>query len=254
MTSPPSKEQGQGIRLYLGGPHPCSYLPDRTARTLFVDPHLEKDTRLHGHLQNLGFRRSGDELYRPDCGACKACVPIRIPASRFEPRRIQRRIWRRNAADTRLTWVPAQLTDEYFDLYYRYIQTRHPDGGMSDPEPDDFERFLTSHWSETHFLEIRIKGRLMSVAVTDPLPQGLSAVYTFFDPEFDDRSPGVFSVLCQIAETRRIGLPWLFLGYWVAGCRKMHYKAEYRPVQLLIDGQWTEFGPGRELMPPGTAA
>lgn len=242
---------GTRLRLYLSGEHPCSYLPDRQAQTLFVDPNAAKDSALAGALANLGFRRSGGQLYRPECPGCRACIPARLPVRSFQPRRNQRRVWERNRHELTTQWRPARLTDEYFDLYERYLNLRHPDGEMANPSPEEFARFLISPWEGTLFLEVREGPELVAVAVTDHLPQGLSAVYTFFDPRIEARSPGVFCILNQIEEAGRLGLPWLYLGYWIPQCRKMNYKGRYRPLQLFIDGAWREFGPGQPIELPG---
>ena len=237
----------QRLRLFLSPQHPCAYLPGRRARSLFVQPEGPKGAALCSLLLDQGFRRSGDHLYRPSCDHCGACHASRIPVTRFEPRRSQRRVWQRNAADLEVRATPPAFTEEYFDLYRRYLAARHADGEMADPSPEDYRRFLLGDWCPGLFLEVRQGGVLRAVAVTDVLAHGLSAVYTFFDSELWDRSLGVFCILAQIEEARRRGLPWLFLGYWVPGCRKMKYKAEYRPVQLLLNGQWRQFGRGEPL-------
>lgn len=244
---PPAPRQ---LRLFLTPEHPCSYLPDRKARTLFIDPSASKDAALSGSLTEQGFRRSGGQIYRPQCDACHCCIPARLPVNAFEPRRSQRRVWQRNIEEFQVRWQQARLTDEYFDLYARYLGERHGEGEMANPTSEDFSRFLISPWNETLFLEVRRGKELVAVAVTDHFPGGLSAVYTFFDPAIADRSPGVFAILCQIAETRRLGLPWLYLGYWVHNCRKMAYKSEYRPIQILTEGRWREFGPGARIHVP----
>ncbi len=242
MTDPGAfPSRGLALRLYRTHGHPCAYLPGRIARSLVVDPELGKDAQIYSSLQGMGFRRSGSEIYRPDCAGCDRCIASRLPVARFRPRRSQRRTLKANA-ELQVRPRLAQYSDECFQLYFRYIQHRHGDGEMANPSPEDFTRFLISDWCETLFIELRRDGRLVGIAVTDVLPQGLSAVYTFFDPAWERHSPGVFAILTQIEQTRRIGLPWLYLGYWVPGCRKMEYKAEYQPLQLLVDGHWREFG------------
>jgi arginine-tRNA-protein transferase len=238
------------VRLFLTTPHACQYLPQRTARTLVVDPQLEKDSELYSALLNIGFRRSGTDFYRPDCGPCQACIPIRIPVHRFQPRRSHRRSWDRLSKTTRVLIRPARFDAEYFELYCRYIETRHPGSEMGSPTPDDFTRFLISPWGDTLFLEVRQGDELLSVAVTDLLPSGLSAVYTFFDPARASESPGVYSILLQIEEARRLQLEWLYLGFWIPGCQKMEYKQEYRPLQLLSRGVWREFSAKESISLP----
>lgn len=220
------------FQLYLSQSHPCSYLKEKQAKTLFLDPQAEMSSALYGQLIDIGFRRSGVLVYRPECELCDQCLPSRIPVNLFQPRRSQRRIrekWR--CVETVVRRV--EFTPEHFALYSRYITARHADGSMKDTSEQQYLEFLTAPWSDTIFVEFRLDGRLAAVAVTDRLPQGLSAVYTFFDPECEKLSPGVFTILWQIAEARRLGLSWLYLGFLVSGCRKMAYKAEYRPLQIF---------------------
>jgi arginine-tRNA-protein transferase len=235
-----AKEEGQ-IRLFKTTEHPCSYLPDRSAQTIFVEPEAEKDPVLYQSLIDLGFRRSGSEIYRPDCPVCRVCIPARIPVDRFVPKRSQRRTWKRMQNNLQITLSPAEFKQEHFELYAKYINSRHPDGEMANPDPEDYHRFLIAPWCDSSFVEFRNGAGLIAVAVIDLLPQGISAVYTFFDPELSHLSPGVLTILWQIQETKRLGLPWLYLGYWVPGCRKMQYKQEYRPIQVYSSGEWTEF-------------
>jgi arginine-tRNA-protein transferase len=242
VTSPekPRPRPLSSVRFYRSDWHPCSYLEGRAARTLFVDPYLEKDNALYKTLQESGFRRSGSEIYRPDCGPCHDCIATRIPVEQFAYRRRHRRLLKKNRQRFTLTWENARFTPAYFDLYRRYLDSRHGDGEMANPMPEDFDRFLIGSWSETMFLCMYDQDQLISVAVTDFSDNALSAVYTFFDPEYSADSPGVYSILSQISEARRFGLPWLYLGYWVGGCRKMSYKTDYQPIQLLMHGRWQE--------------
>jgi arginine-tRNA-protein transferase len=242
--------ENRQVRLFLTTAHACQYLPERTARTLVVDPQLEKNSELYSALLNIGFRRSGTDFYRPNCGNCQACIPVRIPVERFQPRRKHRRTWERLNKTTRARIRPAQFDAECFDLYCRYIESRHPGSEMASPTPDDFTRFLISPWGDTLFLEIRQGKELLSVAVTDLLPTGLSAVYTFFDPSKANTSPGVYSILLQIEEARRLELDWLYLGFWIPGCQKMEYKQEYRPLQVLSQGVWQEFTAKENIVLP----
>jgi arginine-tRNA-protein transferase len=194
---------------------------------------------LYGMLAVHGFRRSGEYVYRPHCPTCRACIPARIPVQRFRGNRNQRRTARRNAELTVLRRDDS-FRKEHFDLYYRYLDARHPEGEMANPSPEDFRRFLTSGWSDTQFVEFRHDNRLAAVTVVDRLPDALSAVYTFFAPEHASRSLGRYAILWQIQEALRLGLPYVYLGYWIDGCRKMAYKREYQPLEGLIDGEWRE--------------
>ena len=217
--------------------HPCSYLTRRQARTLFLDPRETITAGTYQALTEQGFRRSGGHLYRPHCKTCKACVPTRIPVHQFTPRRSQRRVLRRNE-DLRIQIHEAVYAPEYYDLYARYIAGRHSDGDMYPPSRDQFRSFLLSQWSDTLFLCAYLDEELVSVAVTDQQPRGLSAIYTFFDPTLELRSLGVFSVLKQIELCQQLGGEHLYLGYWIKDARKMAYKTDYRPVELLVNGRW----------------
>lgn len=220
--------------------HACSYLPGRWARTVVADPSFPADAALYARLADVGFRRSGDHIYRPMCPECEACVPVRLRAAGFKPRRSQRRIARTNR-DLVCTFGPARFEIEHFALYSRYQGARHAEGEMALHDEDDYRGFLLSSWSNTELLEMRdTEGSLLAVAVVDVLEQGLSAVYTFFAPEASRRGPGVQALLVIIEEARRRELEWVYLGYWIAGCDKMSYKDQYRPQQHLIEGQWTD--------------
>jgi len=225
--------------LFLSLPHPCSYLPDREASTLFVDPRARLEPEGFALLMQRGFRRSGDLVYRPHCADCRQCVPLRVEATGFRPNRAQRRTWRRNqdlAASTR----PAAVSDEHFDLYLRYQRDRHPGGGMDDPDPARYREFVLGAGADTRLVEFRTRAdrRLMCVAVLDCLPDGLSAVYTYYDPDARTRSLGTYAVLWQLEYLRARGLPWLYLGYWIKESSKMAYKTCFRPAQAYTHGRW----------------
>jgi len=229
------------LKLYHTPPQPCGYLAGRAARNLVADPSA-LDASLYQRLISRGFRRSGDYVYRPACSGCRACVPLRVPAARFRPDRSMRRTRRRNE-DLRLTVTPARGSGEPYDLFRRYLQARHAGGEMARSGNEELSSFLLSSWCQTLFLELRLQnGELVAVAVTDRLADGLSAVYTFFAPELPERSLGTLAVLEQIALARSLDLPWLYLGYWVEGCRKMSYKCRFRPHQVLTDEGWREPG------------
>lgn len=227
------------LRLYQTHPHECGYLPGRTASTLVADPEYRKSPQVLGALTELGFRRSGPMVYRPHCGECSACVPVRVPVHGFRPRRSQRRVWRTNA-DLEVVVRDDRFEEEHFELYRHYIDSRHGDGTMADPSPADFRSFLTAPWCETVFIEFRAKGELLAVAVSDVMPDAWSAVYAFFAPEAARRSLGVYCVLWQIDALARANRQFLYLGYWIEQCRKMSYKSEYRPQQHLGPQGWIQ--------------
>ena len=224
-------------RFLLTPEHPCSYL-ERDARTLFLDPREDHAPNTYAALSGVGFRRSGDHLYRPHCGDCSACVATRVPVQQFRLTRRFRRVLARND-DLAMRIEPAGYGDEAYALYERYIQERHRDGDMYPPSPDQFRSFLLAEWSDTRFLSTYQGERLVAVAVTDVLANGLSAIYTFFDPSLAGRSLGVLSILRQIGVCQHAGLPYLYLGYWIEEADKMRYKTDYRPIELFRGQGWS---------------
>lgn len=228
------------LTLYATPAHPCSYLPDNDATTLFVDPGFPKDAGVYTLLSRNGFRRSGEHVYRPNCHDCTACVPVRVPVDAFVPRRSHRRALRDNG-DLRVIPSESAFCEEHFLLYERYLGARHANAGMDNPTRKQYREFLLSSWADTMLYEFRLSGHLGAVAVADRLNDGLSAMYTFFDPALSGRGIGTYSILWQIEETRRLRLPWLYLGYWIAESPKMLYKQDFRPQERFIDGRWQLF-------------
>lgn len=228
---------GRTITLYMSPPHVCAYLPEREAVTQFIDPSQVINVRLYSQLVDAGFRRSGEYVYRPRCSTCRACIPARIPVMAFKPSRSQRRTWLRNQ-DLDVRSTPADFSEEHFALYRRYISSRHPGGGMDVADPERYREFLFSSWSDTWSYEFRLGPLLLAVAVVDRLSRGFSAVYTFYDPDFAERGLGTFGVLWEIAEAQRLGLTWLYLGYWIRECPKMRYKNRFHPLEIYHDGHW----------------
>ncbi len=229
------------ITLYQGEPSTCGYFGDRQATNVYADPHHPHPATAYDTLITQGFRRSGGYIYRPACHECQACVPVRVSAGAFTPTRRDRRTLKANQ-DLDIKCISGRYTDEYFELYRRYLNVRHAEGGMDNPTPEDFQRFLISPWGDTLFLEVRLKGNCIAIAVTDSTAAGLSAVYTFFDPSEHKRSLGRFCILQQIELCNRIGLPYLYLGYWIEGCQKMNYKQEFSPQQHFTGQGWEDVG------------
>lgn len=227
------------IKFYSTHEHPCSYLEDRAATTVFVDPALELDAQVYSELSDLGFRRSGAHIYRPHCRQCQACIPVRLPVSSFAPSRSQKRCLKRNA-DLYTRETGSITTEEHYRLYQKYIEERHADGDMFPPSRDQYQEFLSAQWGVTRYLELRLRSddTLIAVAVCDKLERGLSAIYTFFDPAQAHRSLGVLAVLIQIQQAQSRGLPYVYLGYWIRQCQKMSYKTQYHPLEMFINNQW----------------
>ena len=227
----------QKLGFYATPPHRCNYLPEQEAITLFADPNFPKNRNLYSTLASNGFRRSGTHLYIPHCRQCNACISVRVSVQAFVPSRSQKRTWQKNS-DLLIRPLPAVFEPEHFALYRKYLSSRHPEGGMDNPTPESYMEFLTAPWTDTVFYEMRAGDRLVAIAVTDVMNDGLSAVYTFYDPDEAGRSPGKFAILYQIEQTRLSGLDWLYLGYWIQQSGKMSYKSEYRPQQMYVNNSW----------------
>lgn len=226
-----------GLQFYVSPSHECSYLKNEDAITLFADPTALLNNSQYQTLSKIGFRRSGEHIYRPHCTKCSACIPVRLAVKNFKPNRNQRRILKNNV-NINVTVCNSDYNDEQYNLYQRYIKSRHPGGGMDDNDVKSYKSFVTSSWSDTHLYEFRLDSKLVAVAVTDHLNDAMSAVYTYFDPDLSKQSLGVYSVLWQIDYATRNNFSWLYLGYWIKECQKMAYKDNYRPIEYFDGSNW----------------
>ena len=235
--------------FYTTTPLPCPYLPGRTERKIVTELTGPDSEALHDRLSRAGFRRSHNIAYSPVCPGCRACVPIRVRAEDFLANRTQRKIMTRNA-DLDVRPVAARATAEQFALFQHYQHTRHPGGDMAAMGFYDYRAMVEDTPITTGIVEFRdTQGRLLGACLTDWLSDGLSAVYSFFTPEEDRRSLGAFAVMWLLGEAVRADLPHVYLGYWVAESRKMAYKADYRPAEILVQGEWTALN--EEVRAPG---
>ncbi|MFM7418448.1 MAG: arginyltransferase [Alphaproteobacteria bacterium] len=243
LQRPPRRPQF----FYTTAPLPCPYLPGRTERKIVTELSGTEAEALHERLSRAGFRRSHNIAYAPVCPGCQACVPIRVVSEDFVPDRTQRRILRANA-DLTVSEMPARATAEQFTLFQRYQKNRHADGDMAAMGYYDYRAMIEDTPISTGLLEFRdAQDRLLGACLTDWLADGLSAVYSFFDTDEEKRSLGTFAVLWLIGRARSLGLPYVYLGYWVPQSRKMAYKARFRPSEILISGTWHRLDDGASV-------
>ncbi|GBQ72491.1 arginyl-tRNA-protein transferase [Ameyamaea chiangmaiensis NBRC 103196] len=226
--------------FYTTSPLPCPYLEGRTERKVVTELSGPNADALHDRLSRAGFRRSHTIAYAPVCSGCSACVPIRIPVARFQPDRSQSRVRRRNGAIDGFE-VPPHATTEQFALFQRYQRSRHADGDMASMNFYDYRAMVEDTPIDTTLVEFRTQDDLLvCVSLMDRLGDGLSAVYSFFDPELERLSLGTNAILWMIEQAATLGLDYVYLGYWIAESRKMAYKARFRPAEILVRGAWRD--------------
>ncbi len=225
------------LQFYATSPYTCSYLPDQHARSQVATPPHLITTEVYSTLVRSGFRRSGVFTYRPRCDTCQACVPVRMPVAEFIPNRTQRRVWKQHS-NLKMRELPLAFHADHYQLYLRYQNARHAGGGMDQDNHEQYDQFLLQSRVDTRLLEFRENGQLRMVSLIDILSDGLSSVYTFYDPDVAKASYGTYNILWQAAQTEALGLAYLYLGYWIKDCRKMSYKAAFHPLEGLVNEHW----------------
>ncbi len=230
------------LQFFLTIPSPCPYLPGRMERKIFTQLDPLDGPHLNNYLTHAGFRRSQNVIYRPACESCRECRSLRVDAQAFRPSKSFRRTIRRNS-DLNVRIAPAMATREQFDLLARYLSHRHPGGGMTDMDFSRYEMMVEECASETEIVEYRDGSELIACMLVDRLDEGLSLVYSFYAPEAEHRSMGNFMIIDQIERCASEDLAYLYLGYWVPGSPKMHYKARFQPSQVLGHRGWMALSP-----------
>jgi len=244
------------LRFYLTAPAPCPYLDGMTERKVFTPLVGDLAGELNEALTHIGFRRSQTIAYRPACENCSACYSVRIVLDGFTPTKSQKRIMKRNKELVRVK-VPAIATEEQFELLSKYLVERHPEGGMAEMSQGDFATMVQDTSVDTSIVEYREPldqgGALRAFCLMDKISDGLSMVYSAFDPDLTDRSLGLWMILDHIDLSRQAGLDYVYLGYWIEACQKMAYKARFIPLEILGAGGWVQFDgqtppvPGRSI-------
>lgn len=247
-TTQPSRQ----LELYISSAHDCDYLKGQQSQSIFISPDVTVTPGIYEYLIAVGFRRSGAYAYRPHCSTCRACISCRINVHHFKASKSQKRLLNKNKELT-FSAVKAEFSEEHYELYLRYQRFKHPAGSMENFTEKDYQTFLCESFGNSLMYETRLGDTLLAISVTDIFSQALSAVYTFFDPDYSSRSLGTYSVLQQIKIAKETKKNHLYLGYYIKSSAKMSYKSKFRPIELLIEGDWRTYQKD-DLLPEQSAS
>lgn len=225
------------LQFYTTASYECSYLDKQIARSQVAVPAELIESHVYSHLVQLGFRRSGLFVYRPWCDHCQACVPVRLPVAEFKPDRAQRRAQKLHAG-LEIRVLGLEYHEAHYLLYQRYQVARHAGGGMDQDNREQYQNFILKSNVTSFLAEFSLNNEVQMVSLIDQLDDGISSVYTFYNPDLAGASLGVFNILWQVALAKEMQLPFVYLGYWIDHCRKMAYKVRYRPIEGLLAGKW----------------
>ncbi len=223
--------------VYLSAPHDCPYLPGEVSVSMLLDPNQPVSDGVFSSAVLMGFRRSGDLVYRPHCSGCQACISVRIPVVDFQPNRSQRRTCTKNS-DIEINFIRPVFKESHFDLFCRYQSWKHAGDSMDHADRERYQISMIDSTVNTALVEFTLDDELIAVSVLDVIADGLSAVYTFFDPDFAERSLGTYAVLSFVERAKKLGLEYVYLGYWIEACPKMSYKYNFKPLEGYVDDQW----------------
>lgn len=229
--------------LYLSAPHKCPYLPQQESSSLLLDPRAKVGNQIFSAAIEAGFRRSGEMVYRPHCNACKACQSVKVPTRLFKASHSQKRVLRTNH-DISVLFVEAAYNEQHFQLYCRYQAWKHRGDSMDHRSRSRYDESMIQSSVSTMMAEFWLDEQLLAIAVVDVVAMGLSAVYTFFDPDYASRSLGTFAILSLINKAKALNLDYVYLGYWIKDCQKMRYKSNFKPLYVFIDQEWVDFDSG----------
>jgi leucyl-tRNA---protein transferase len=239
------------LQFYATAPYECSYIPNRQARSQVATPAHLIHADVYGDLVSNGFRRSGLYTYRPYCDGCKSCIACRVEVTQFKAKRYQQRAFHKHQ-DLVVKIGHLGYFEDHYELYLKYQQQRHQGGGMDFDDEDQYKQFLLQSKVNTRLIEFRDgpqasePGKLRMVSIIDIIQDGLSAVYTFFDTTVQNASYGTFAIMWQIQQAKELGLPYVYLGYYIQESPKMSYKANFEPLEILVDSQWHLHSPIKE--------